>query len=164
MPKTLTALHEKCTGCHRCEMWCSLSKENVINPGKARVHVLRREPSLDVALVCLQCGICMNACQSNAIQRNKKSGAVVISMDDCIGCGKCVMACPNGMITIDSVKRKALKCDLCGGDPECVKHCRGHALIFEDVNKVARQRRELYGKSLGKELKGGSATNLNLEK
>ena len=28
--------------------------------------------------------------------------------------------------------KKVFKCDLCGGDPKCVKYCPGGALSFED--------------------------------
>lgn len=30
--------------------------------------------------------------------------------------------------------KKALKCDLCGGDPECVKFCPRNAIEFMDID------------------------------
>ncbi len=164
MPKTLVIFPDKCTGCHRCELWCAMNKEGLINPAKARLKVLRREPSIDVAAICLQCGICINACLYGALSRDKKTGAVVVDDERCIGCGKCVMACPYGMITVDASVRKAKKCDLCGGNPVCVQHCPENALQYLDVEKAAAIKRERYAKSLVSELKGGSASNLNLEK
>jgi carbon-monoxide dehydrogenase iron sulfur subunit len=35
----------------------------------------------------------------------------------------CVTACIYGGIAIDPQTKKAIKCDLCGGDPACVKAC-----------------------------------------
>ena len=32
------------------------------------------------------------------------------------------------------------KCDLCGGDPECVKHCIGGALQFEDIDEFEERK------------------------
>jgi Fe-S-cluster-containing hydrogenase component 2 len=46
------------------------------------------------------------------------------------------------MITIDHIDGHAVKCDLCGGDPECVKHCREKAILFVDVDQAALYRRE----------------------
>jgi carbon-monoxide dehydrogenase iron sulfur subunit len=41
-------------------------------------------------------------------------------------------ACPYGCIVV-SAKGYAEKCDLCGGDPECVKFCLTGALKFEEA-------------------------------
>ena len=35
----------------------------------------------------------------------------------------CVTACVYGGIAIDPRTKKAIKCDLCNGDPACVKAC-----------------------------------------
>jgi Fe-S-cluster-containing hydrogenase component 2 len=34
------------------------------------------------------------------------------------------------MISLDEERRKATKCDLCGGDPQCVKACPSAALRY----------------------------------
>lgn len=163
MLKSLAVIPEKCTGCHRCELWCSFVKEQVNNPSKARIHVLRREPSQDTPLVCLHCGVCINACAYDAISRNKKTGAVVIDHEKCVACGKCLMACPYGMITMDRKIHKANKCDLCGGKPACVEHCKEGALVFAEIDKLAEMRREEYARALKREYKGGDASNLHID-
>lgn len=146
MLKTLVAIPDRCTGCHRCEMWCSMKRKGVINIERAAIHVLRREPSIDTPLVCLQCGICLDSCPKDLIKRNKKTGAIEINTQECKFCGFCVTACPYGMITVDGIDKHAVKCDLCGGDPECVKHCREKAILYVDINKVALHRREATAK------------------
>ncbi len=40
--------------------------------------------------------------------------------------GLCVTACPqypNSAVRVIPATKKAIKCDLCGGDPQCVKFC-----------------------------------------
>jgi len=41
-----------------------------------------------------------------------------------------MIACPYGNISIHKDERKMLKCDLCGGDPECVKFCATGAIQY----------------------------------
>ena len=142
MLKTLVSVPDRCTGCHRCEMWCSLKRKGVINLERAAIHVFRREPSLDEPMVCRQCGICIGACPQNLIQRNQKTGAVEIDTQDCTSCGHCVLSCPYGMMTLDPVDGHAVKCNLCGGQPECVKHCREEAILYVAADKAAVHRRE----------------------
>ena len=146
MLKSLVAIPDRCTGCRRCEMWCSLKRKGVINIDRAVIHVLRREPSIDTPLVCLQCGICLDACPHGLIKRNKKTGAVEIDLEHCKLCGHCMMSCPYGMITLDRTSKHASKCDLCGGDPECVKHCREKAILYEPADKAASRRRDAVAK------------------
>ncbi|HXX35790.1 MAG TPA: 4Fe-4S dicluster domain-containing protein [Thermodesulfobacteriota bacterium] len=146
MLKTLVAIPERCTGCHRCEMWCSIRHKGVINIERAAVHVIRQLPSIDDPRVCLQCGICIDSCPKDLITRNKKTGAVEIDKGKCTHCGYCILSCPYGMITFDPVDGHAVKCDLCGGQPECVKHCREEAILYMDADKAARHRRDANSK------------------
>lgn len=78
-----------------------------------------------------------------------KTGAVIVNADKCIGCGFCVGSCPWGLVAIDPHTRKAIKCDLCGGDPACVKECPENALLFTDLNEAALARRSLLIRLIG---------------
>ncbi|MFO8191839.1 MAG: 4Fe-4S binding protein [Bacillota bacterium] len=61
--------------------------------------------------------------------------ALDILKETCTGCGACVSACPDHMIRLDN-ECKADKCDLCRGDPLCVKYCPSGALkLVELVSK-----------------------------
>jgi len=70
----------------------------------------------------------MNACPVEAIGISEKDGLVLIDKERCNGCGSCQEACPYGMIVFDEVEKRASKCDLCGGRPQCVKACPMNAL------------------------------------
>ena len=161
--KGLMVHPDKCTGCHRCDLWCSLTKDGVCNPARARIHVMRREPDLDTPITCTQCGVCLSACPYDAIKRSIKTGAVFVEDKSCKKCGICVMACPTGMLTYAPGSKIPSKCDLCGGDPECVKHCREGALTCEEPGLLARSRQEDYARALAHVASAGSPTNLHLE-
>ena len=48
----------------------------------------------------------------------------------------CVTACPFGGMGIDTVVQQVIKCDLCDGDPICVRFCDPGALQFVLANTV----------------------------
>jgi carbon-monoxide dehydrogenase iron sulfur subunit len=124
---------------------CSERHERRFQPSKARIQVLSFDETVqDVPLVCQQCADapCLEACPEEAISRDTKTDAVVVDQDLCIQCGSCVSACVIGMDAVASEQKLAirldedtqfpLKCDLCGGDPQCVKFCPTEALVFTD--------------------------------
>lgn len=154
---------EKCTGCHRCDLWCSLVKDGVCNPARSRIHVIRREPDMDTPVTCTQCGICLSACPHDAISRKLSTGAVIVDEAACKKCGICVISCPTGLLTYPPGSKVPVKCDLCGGDPECVKHCRDGAITYQRPEVLARSRREDYARSLSQRADAGSPANLLLE-
>jgi Fe-S-cluster-containing hydrogenase component 2 len=59
---------------------------------------------------------------------------VFIDAEKCNGCGLCAEHCYLGMIRMDRESGKALKCDLCGGDPACVRYCPVGALEKIAIN------------------------------
>lgn len=117
-----------CTGCRRCEAICSLTHgDSAINPELARIHI--RDDvynGVDIPVVCRQCNNapCAPACPYEAITLDSPLGNPVVHEDKCTGCMACLEACPFGAVFFDEEKRLALICDLCGGDPICVKYCR----------------------------------------
>jgi Fe-S-cluster-containing hydrogenase component 2 len=90
--------------------------------------------------------LCVDSCPKGAIGRNRKTGAVVVDEEKCSGCGLCVLSCPLGILKVDRVTHVAIKCDLCGGDPECVKRCPEKALQFIDAEKAAHYRQRAFAK------------------
>ncbi|KYH31795.1 4Fe-4S dicluster domain-containing protein [Neomoorella mulderi] len=152
-----------CTGCRMCEIWCSVIHEHAVNPKKSRIRVvLNGLPEQPVPVVCQQCknASCADACPLKAISYHEKSGAWVVDEKRCNGCGLCVEACPFGAITLHPERNVAIKCDLCGGNPQCVAYCQRNFLTYspggervKELNELAEQKREAFAaKKLGRML------------
>jgi Fe-S-cluster-containing hydrogenase component 2 len=128
---------EKCTGCRLCELACSYNRVNSFNPKDAAISVLSfDEIGLAVPMTCLQCEDphCMTVCMVDAISKDPETGLVTVDQDKCIGCKMCVSACPFGNMTYSSRQKAVVKCDLCGGDPECVKVCDAKAIEYKELD------------------------------
>lgn len=115
----------RCSGCRLCEVACSLAKEGAIWPEASRVRVFMLAPGVEFPQLCSQCDDypCVENCPVNALSVDDDTGAVVVDEEKCTGCGLCIDACPGKIPHLHPSKNKALICDLCGGDPECVKVC-----------------------------------------
>jgi Fe-S-cluster-containing hydrogenase component 2 len=158
MAKMLLISPEKCTGCHSCELGCSLAKEERFIPALSRVSVFTWErEGISVPMMCVQCedAFCQGACPTGSITRDPLTGAMLVNDRTCIKCKMCVQACPFGGTAYDPVSAHILKCDLCGGDPECVKFCPSDALTYVDANKANTERKRAYAARLKAGYKGG---------
>ena len=91
----------------------------------------------NIPVVCRQCEdpICADVCIMGAITRDAVTGALVIDESLCVGCKTCVTACPRGGVLFHHIKGCAMKCDLCGGAPECVQVCAYGALQYLSVSE-----------------------------
>ena len=127
-----------CTGCRLCEIACSLKKTGIVYPSASRIRVYQFDPGpMDVPVVCHQCLSypCQAACprKVSAISVDAFTNAIKIDETKCVGvkCSLCQKSCPQEVaITFHPETKKALVCDLCDGDPECVKVCPAGALSF----------------------------------
>jgi Fe-S-cluster-containing dehydrogenase component len=124
--KVFHAIRELCTGCLMCEQMCSVRKTGRLNPYLARIRVSRnRGDHAWVPIICHHCRVplCQEACPvPEAMTRDEALGVVVVNDAACIGCLACVEACPFGAIQVGP-HNEILKCDLCQGDPACVRYC-----------------------------------------
>jgi Fe-S-cluster-containing hydrogenase component 2 len=119
-----------CTGCSACLLACSSRVAQGYNPRSARLKVLTEgENFLNRPVVCTQCenAFCLRSCPVEAISRDQDNGVVLIDKQTCTGCRSCIEACPDAMIQLDE-QGKADKCDLCAGNPLCVRYCTPGAL------------------------------------
>lgn len=119
-----------CTGCGACLQACSNRAVGGYSPRLARLKILSEKENLvNRPLVCTQCEkpFCLLVCPVGAISKAEETGIVLVDKETCIGCGNCVSACPDGMIKLDG-NGKSDKCDLCEGNPLCVKYCLPGAL------------------------------------
>jgi len=121
----------KCTGCGICEYACSTEKDEPRgNPMCSRIRVIRMTPFFNFALACRACedAPCVKACPEKALAQAEKTGIIMVKDKQCKGCDWCVQACPHGGIMIHSDTGKAVACDLCNGEPQCVEFCPEEAL------------------------------------
>ncbi|HDD43784.1 MAG TPA: (4Fe-4S)-binding protein [Candidatus Desulfofervidus auxilii] len=118
--------HTKCTGCHYCELACSLNHlSTAFNPKKARIRVLKEGKRF-----------------FPVISGPHTEAACNIKVDLVIGekvydfCDLCRAACPYKGVFKDPVTEIPLQCDFCGIDapgPACVKWCPSGALTLVEV-------------------------------
>ena len=130
--KFVAIIPEKCVGCGICEQICSLEKEKVFNPLKARIRSARIYPVINVSLTCRLCEDppCVGACPQDALKKSEENG-----------CGWCIEACEFGAIAIDPEKKVVTICDLCEGEPKCVEWCPENALEFTTKGLRAQKSR-----------------------
>jgi Fe-S-cluster-containing hydrogenase component 2 len=147
--------YAKCTGCRTCETVCAASNHRQIvdgetlkglgNPDLANIQVYPFNPDVDIAAVCAMCPDtpCIAACPVDpdpatgrrALYREAKHQTITNDPERCISCGSCAEACRVGIIRQNAgTDRPEHMCTLCGGDPQCVKHCPFGALSLAAVD------------------------------
>jgi carbon-monoxide dehydrogenase iron sulfur subunit len=162
--KAIVVDFNKCTGCRICETVCSAfnfrqtingeSLQGLGNPFLSNIRVQHYNPDVDIPSVCAMCPDypCIEACPvpadpktgRKALYRDEKTLAIKNDIDRCIGCGKCAEACKTksvGVIILNPETNKPEHiCNLCDGDPQCVKYCPFDALSYLEVDT----KREFY--------------------
>ena len=128
----------RCSGCSRCEVHCSFFHSGKIGRSGARIKVVKIENiGIDFPVVCQQCQerYCTK-CPEKAIEIGSL-GQVIVSPTLCTACGTCEIMCPIGAIEL--YEEIPHVCDLCGGDPRCVKACTLDAIHYEPdvIEKVS---------------------------
>jgi len=145
--KRILVREDVCSGCRACEVACVAWHEGRFGSATARIRVIKTEPlGMDRPQVCRLCRhpLCVAACPTGALYKDDATGAVLLRPDDCTGCSACVEACPFGAAALHPETGLALICDLCGGDPACVKRCATGAIVYaerrqeENVSKTGR--------------------------
>jgi Fe-S-cluster-containing hydrogenase component 2 len=121
---------EKCSGCMRCEVHCSFFHSGKVGRCGARIRTVKiEETGIDYPVVCQHCQerYCTK-CPEKAIEVGP-FGQIIVSPTLCTACGTCETMCPIGAIEL--YEEIPYVCDLCGGDPRCVKACTMDAIHFE---------------------------------
>jgi Fe-S-cluster-containing hydrogenase component 2 len=109
---------------------CSFFHSGKIGRSGARIKVVKIENiGIDFPVVCQQCRerYCTK-CPEKAIEIDTL-GQVIVSPTLCTACGTCEIMCPIGAIEL--YEEIPHVCDLCGGDPRCVKACTLDAIQYE---------------------------------
>mmetsp|Transcript_6262 Transcript_6262/g.3509 ORF Transcript_6262/g.3509 Transcript_6262/m.3509 type:complete len:161 (-) Transcript_6262:675-1157(-) len=130
---------ERCTGCRLCEIICSVKHTGVSNPARSSIHIIKWDnEGFYLPMLCQHCqdAACMAICPKGAISRDDDIGRIMINYDLCMGCKMCISACPFGAMGFDAKEEKVFKCDLCDGNPQCVRFCDMKAIDYVNVAKV----------------------------
>jgi Fe-S-cluster-containing hydrogenase component 2 len=98
-------------------------------------------PGLEFPHFCVQCEDypCVNSCPVDALSVSKETSAVLVDGKACIACGKCIDACPGRIPHMHPKEKRIVICDLCNGNPQCVKVCReGNWNVLKTVPRRER--------------------------
>jgi Fe-S-cluster-containing hydrogenase component 2 len=139
----LTVRKVQCTGCRLCESVCAAGHAPAFSLREARLRIAQEtitEPSFTVS-VCRQCAVCppLAACPTGALTRDARTGVLHLDPARCpTGCRLCAEACHLG--AFHEGGPGLILCDLCGGDPECVRACYTEALFLSEYQLSGRAR------------------------
>lgn len=131
---------EKCAGCLTCHTACISThySAEVLGKGFRTMQKLVNEEAGFQKLICpgcTHCGACLTTCPEQAIERDHKSGFILVNREKCTGCRSCEQSCPMGVIRFDMEGRME-KCDGCirqiaaGKEPACVRNCPTGAIAL----------------------------------
>ena len=111
---------ENCSGCHLCEMVCSLFHMGRLNIEKSAIRVERDDldSSLNTPVVCRQCKK-MKCLSKEEVEEAAEKKAFLWNESR-------VKACPFKALPL--FDGTVYHCDLCGGDPQCTKVCTTGAI------------------------------------
>ncbi len=140
-----------CTGCRNCEVACSQHFEKQVWLAASRVQVYEVPPGLEFPVMCYQCDEtrCVASCPEGALSQNPTNSTIVLDATKCLRtakkgeCTKCADACPGTSIQFHPTSSAPMFCDLCGGDPECVKACPDGALMKNGLKQAANSLDEI---------------------
>jgi Fe-S-cluster-containing hydrogenase component 2 len=141
-----------CTGCHTCEETCARTWFKAGDLGLSSIQIL--EPSGAgpyQAIVCTQCGECIDVCPTQALSRGK-NGVVRRDLSLCVGCLACVGFCrvgvPQGTVAMRTHPAlvEPFKCVACGS---CARACPEGALEVKEVKDAPPTATERFAQRAG---------------
>ncbi|WGM89454.1 MAG: 4Fe-4S dicluster domain-containing protein [Candidatus Bathyarchaeum tardum] len=100
-------------------------------------------PFVNLAVSCRLCedAPCVVTCPRDALKQNEETGVIKVDEEKCNGCGWCIEACDYGALELHPETKQVFVCDLCDGEPECVKWCPEGALEFTSKDDVSEKTR-----------------------
>ena len=144
---TIAFHQDKCDGCGECMTVCAEAKSGTADTLHSRLKIvpsIAANDSFELAL-CRQCGDpkCVLNCPSGSLTKNHKTGVVPWDAEKCVDCLLCTVGCAYGGITYNAAAGHVMKCDMCDGDPACVKSCPTGALEYNRSAEIYNNYGEL---------------------
>ena len=127
----------RCDGCNACMIACAQAKAGSDDIVDARLQIVAENGGFELAM-CRQCGDpkCVENCPAAALAKNGGSGVIEWDGTKCVDCLLCTVGCAYGGIVRNARAGSVVKCDLCGGDPACVKACEPGALRYVTTARI----------------------------
>ena len=127
--ETISFRNADCDGCNLCMTACAKTKALSEDTIHSRIQIVPSEGGFELAM-CRQCGDpdCVLNCPAAALSKDGATGVVQWDASRCVNCLLCTVGCVYGGIVYDAPAGHVVKCDLCGGDPACVRSCASGAL------------------------------------
>ncbi|HSB05071.1 MAG TPA: hypothetical protein VLK23_07715 [Thermodesulfobacteriota bacterium] len=111
---------KKCSGCHLCEMVCSLFHSGRLNIEKSAIRIQKDslDSSLNSPILCHQCKE-MRCLKGEEVSEDQEKKKFVWKRNR-------TERCPFQALSVFG--ENAYHCDLCGGNPQCIQVCTPKAI------------------------------------
>lgn len=136
---TIAFKAENCDGCKECMLACAQAKGGSDDLLHSRIQLVSAENDASYELaMCRQCGDpkCVLNCPAGALAKRLDTGAIEWDGTRCVNCLLCTVGCAFGGIAFSPAAGHVIKCDMCGGDPACVKACSQGALEYVTAARI----------------------------
>ncbi len=124
----------KCNGCLECEKACVRAHPNAVAAGKTRITITKDGDKYK-ATMCVHCESCppSELCPSALLEFHSEGKYWTLDEHRCFACMACIPRCPYDGVFFEGSfgVETAYTCDLCAGDPECIKVCKPGALALD---------------------------------
>jgi len=130
---------DKCDGCLECEKACIKAHPHAVASGKSRIKIDEDESGKHKVAVCVHCETCppSEVCPSALLEFHNEGNYWTLDEHRCFACMACIPRCPYDGVFFEGAFgiETAYTCDLCAGDPACVKVCPKGALTLEKTRE-----------------------------
>jgi carbon-monoxide dehydrogenase iron sulfur subunit len=111
---------QKCTGCHLCELVCSLYHLGISNPEKSAIRIQKDDldTSINTPVVCRQCK------EMKCLDGERVNEA--LAKQQFLWVKERAERCPFDSLNV--LGETAYHCDLCAGHPQCSRVCTSGAI------------------------------------